>query len=400
MFCTASGHLGKARLHLLRRAQIELLLGVPQPLGVGQLRLRADADQAVVRVRVALLDVMHVVRRDQLQAELLRPRNQVPVDLGLLRQAVVLQFQVEVLRAERLLEPVNRLARPGQLVLLNPLRDFARQAAGERDQPLLVRRQQFLVDARLVVIALQVRRGGELDQVLVAGFVLGQQHEVVIHVPPAGAGLLLEPAAGRDIDLAADDRLDAFLARRLVEINRPVKHAVIGDRQRRELQLMRLVHQPVQPASPIEQRILGVQMKMDKFRVRHEQQFTAGSTVPGKKRLSAVAGARRPGRQQQTRPAVRPSPGRLGIRRRLIQAGNTVSYLALPPAGAPAARDQLHRASASHPGFPRRPPSSASRCNRGTASASPVRQAVLDVAAALAYSTFWAGIFSLSLMMW
>ena len=187
-----------------------------------------------MRVRVALLDVMHVVRRDQFQAELLRPRNQVPVDLGLLGQAVVLQFQVEILRPERLLEPVNRLARPGQLVLLNPLRDFARQAAGERDQPLLVRRQQFLVDARLVVIALQMRRGGELDQVLVAGFILGQQDEVVINVPPARAGLLLEPAPGRDIDLAADDRLDASLARRLVEINRPVKHAVVGDRQRRE----------------------------------------------------------------------------------------------------------------------------------------------------------------------
>ena len=261
--------LGKARLHLLRRTQIELLLGVPQPLGIGQLRLRADADQAVVRVRVALLDVMHVVRRDQLQAELLRPGNQVPIDLGLLGQAVVLQLQVEVLRPEGLLEPVNRLARLGQLVLLNPLRDFARQAAGERDQPLLVRRQQFLVDARLVVIALQMRRRGELDQVLVAGFILGQQHEVVIDVPSARAGLLLEPAPGRDIDLAADDRLDALLARRLVKINRPVKHAVVGDRQRGELQLVRLVHQPVQTAGAIEQRILGVQMQMNKFGVRH-----------------------------------------------------------------------------------------------------------------------------------
>ena len=55
----------------------------------------------------------------------------------------------------------------------------------------------------------------------------------------------------------------------LVEINRPVKHPVVGHRQRGELQLVRLLHQPVQPASPIEQRILGVQMKMDKFRVRH-----------------------------------------------------------------------------------------------------------------------------------
>jgi hypothetical protein len=32
---------------------------------------------------------------------------------------------------------------------------------------------------------------------------------------------------------------------------------------------MRLVHQPVQPAGAIEQRILGVQMQMDKIGVRH-----------------------------------------------------------------------------------------------------------------------------------
>jgi hypothetical protein len=37
---------------------------------------------------------------------------------------------------------------------------------------------------------------------------------------------------------------------------------------------MRLVHQPVQAAGAIEQRILGVQMKMDKIRVRHEESLT------------------------------------------------------------------------------------------------------------------------------
>ena len=254
------GDFGKARLHLLRRTQIELLLGVLHPLRVRQLRLRADADEAVVRMRVGFLDVMHVVGRDELQPELLGPRDQVPVDLGLLGKAVILHLQVKVLRAERLFEPVNRLARFRQLVLLNPLRDFAGQAAGERDEPLLVRRQQFLVDARLVVIALRVPQGGELDQVLVADFIFGQQDEVVISVPPARAGLLLEPAPRRDIDFAADDRLDAFLARRLVKWNRPVQHAVIGDRQCRECQFVGFVHQPVQPASPIEQRILGVQV--------------------------------------------------------------------------------------------------------------------------------------------
>jgi hypothetical protein len=33
---------------------------------------------------------------------------------------------------------------------------------------------------------------------------------------------------------------------------------------------MRLVHQPIHPAGAIEQRILGVQMQMNKVCVRHE----------------------------------------------------------------------------------------------------------------------------------
>ena len=41
-----------------------------------------------------------------------------------------------------------------------------------------------------------------------------------------------------------------------------------------EFQVVRFVHQPVQPAGAIEQRILGVQMEMDKIGMRH------GSKLP------------------------------------------------------------------------------------------------------------------------
>ena len=91
----------------------------------------------------------------------------------------------------------------------------------------------------------------------------------MINVAPAAAGFLFQPAARRDIDLAADDGFDAFFARRLVKINDAVHRAVVGDGERGEFQFMGLVHQPVQPAGAIEQRILGVQMEMNKVRVRH-----------------------------------------------------------------------------------------------------------------------------------
>ncbi len=105
-----------------------------------------------------------------------------------------------------------------------------------------------------------MRGGRKLDEVLVADLVFGQKDQVMINVAAPGGGLLIEPAAGCDIDLAADDGLDAPLARLPVEVHGPIEHPVVGDGQRAELQLMRPFHQTVQTARPIEQGILGVQM--------------------------------------------------------------------------------------------------------------------------------------------
>ena len=66
-------------------------------------------------------------------------------------------------------------------------------------------------------------------------------------------GFLFQPAPRRNVNLAADDGLDAFLARGLIKLNRPVHCAVVGDGERGEFQFMRLVHQPVQTARAIEQ---------------------------------------------------------------------------------------------------------------------------------------------------
>ena len=180
---------------------------------------------------MCFFDIVNVVRRHQLQTEIFGPGNQVPIDFGLLRQVVVLQFEIKVFRAERLLEPINRLASARQIILLNQLRNFAGQAAGQRDQSLLVRRQSFLIEARFVVKAFQMRVGHEFDQVLVADLIFGQQHEVVINVPAAAGGFLFQPASWCDINFAANDRLDALGARALIKLNRAIKDSVIGERQ-------------------------------------------------------------------------------------------------------------------------------------------------------------------------
>ena len=92
---------------------------------------------------------------------------------------------------------------------------------------------------------------------------------MIISIFPAQTGLFLKAASPCDIDLAADDRLDPLAAGGLIKIDGPKEHAMIGYRQGRELQLMRFIHEPVHAASAIEQRILGVNMKMNKVSVRH-----------------------------------------------------------------------------------------------------------------------------------
>jgi hypothetical protein len=216
-----------------------------------------------------LLDVMHVVRRHAFQPELLRPLDEVLVYLGLLGDPVVLEFEIKIIRAERLLEPIHRIARLGELILHDRLRDLARETARQRDQPILALRQDFFVNARLVVIALQMRRGCKFDEIFVADLIFREQNEMVVDVLAAGGRLLFEPRSGGDVNFAADDGLDALAPRFLPKIHRAVHRAVIRDGERGQLQFVRLLDEFVQTAGAIEQGILGVQMQMDKVSVRH-----------------------------------------------------------------------------------------------------------------------------------
>ena len=145
--------------------------------------------------------------------------------------------------------------------------DLPLEAAAQPDQPLRVLREQLLVDARLVVEPLGIAGRHELDEVVVALVGLGQQHEMVRRLPYSAA--LRQPAAGRDIDLAAENRLHPTLLGVVVEDHRREHVAVLGDGQRRHLQPGRLVQQFVDPARAVEQRKLGVKMKVNEVLISH-----------------------------------------------------------------------------------------------------------------------------------
>ncbi len=109
-----------------------------------------------MRARVFVEQVVHVAGRDKRETGALRELRELRVDPRLLGEPRVLDLDVGRLAPEDLDEPVEVGRSVGLARLLERLRDASRKASGERDQPFRVRLEQPPVDARLVVVALQI----------------------------------------------------------------------------------------------------------------------------------------------------------------------------------------------------------------------------------------------------
>ena len=91
----------------------------------------------------------------------------------------------------------------------------------------MIGREQLVVHGRPAVKPLGKAAGHQLDQIPVARLVLHQQHQMILFL--AVFAILVKTAVGRDVDLAADDRLDALGRACLVERHGAVHHPMVGD---------------------------------------------------------------------------------------------------------------------------------------------------------------------------
>ncbi len=108
----------------------------------------------------------------------LREGDQLRVDLVLLGEPGVLDLDVRRLRPEYLHQSVEVCARVLRAALRELAGDAAREAARERDDALRVTLEELPVDARLVVVALEVTERRQLDEVRVTLVRLGEQGQV------------------------------------------------------------------------------------------------------------------------------------------------------------------------------------------------------------------------------
>ena len=180
----------------------------------------------------------------------------------LLGDAVVLQLEVEAVRAEELAVVQRARLRASAVLPVEDGRgDVAGQAGAQGDEPLVVALEELVVDARLVVEAFGVPEGGEREEVAVARRVAGEQDEVVV-TRALLAARLLQARAGRHVELGADDGLDALLPAFLVEREGAEHVAVVGEGEARHAELLRPADERVDGGGAVEEGEIGMAVQV------------------------------------------------------------------------------------------------------------------------------------------
>ena len=155
----------------------------------------------------------------------------------------------------------------GRVVVLfhQALGDFAFQAARESDQSLGVFGQKLLAHSRLVVETAQRGFRRDLGQVAVAFFVFRQHQQVVVGVAVGRRALDVVVVLLADVKLAADDRLDSGLVRRIHEVDRAEDVAVVGHGDRGHAQLFHALDKLFHVAGAVEHGVVGMEMQVNEL---------------------------------------------------------------------------------------------------------------------------------------
>ena len=259
------GHVAEDLRHLPRALQEHFFGLHPRRLGLVEAHARRDAGERPLRARVVALQVVGVVARHHGEVELLRELEETAVERVLLEQPVVLQLDEEVPRIEHLLEGDQRAARDVRGVLQQPLGDQPAEAAGHHHQALGVALEHREVGLRGDAFGdIEPGARDQRDEVAIA-LLGGRQHRQVIG---AVEPVLVGSIAGKRVPeghLAPENRLDARGVGLLIEVDRAMHVAVVGERHRRHAELLHPGAQFLHPDGAFQHRVLGVDVEMNEL---------------------------------------------------------------------------------------------------------------------------------------
>ncbi len=121
--------------------------------------------------------------------------------------------------------------------------------------------KKFFIKTGVIIKPFELCRAGQLEQVLIAGVVLGQQQQVVGALVELGI-LVPHPARGK-ITFQTNDGFYAGFFGCVIKFDHAKHGAVIGDGHRRHAQFLGARHQLFDITETVKQRIMGVDMQVD-----------------------------------------------------------------------------------------------------------------------------------------
>ena len=251
---------GEGAQHLLLGLDVELVGVHAHAVLVLQGLARLDAHQHLLHLCILAGQIVAVVGAHQRDVHLPRQLDEPGQHLLLLGDAVILQLDEEVAPSEDVQIALGHGARVVLPPVQQQLGQIARQAGAHGDQALVVLLQQIIVHPRPVVVAPQPSLAHQRGQVLIALLIFTQQNQVA--VVAGDAGLVVHIRA--DVHLAADHRMDALGLGRTVEVQHAVHHAVVGDGAGLHAQRLQPLHQRLDAARAVQQRVFRVQMQVCK----------------------------------------------------------------------------------------------------------------------------------------
>ena len=205
---------------------------------------------------------MRVVGGDHGDIEFTLETEQRLVYLLFLLEALILNFEIEVARPKMSWYCAAAVRAFSYSTGDQVFAELAAEAAREADEALGMFGEVTLADARLAVEAVERCLGRDTDEVSVAFFILGEHQQVIVVVAFAGRAVVF---VFRDVELAAEDRLDAFFLRGLEEVHGAVDVAVVGHGDGLLAQRGNAVNEFLDVAGSVEEGVLGVQMEVGEF---------------------------------------------------------------------------------------------------------------------------------------
>ena len=202
--------------------------------------------------------------------------------------AVVLQLQIEMVGTENIGHPQGIFLCALIVLVHQVLGNAAGQTGGSGDQALMVLFKQLQIHTGLAVEAVDKSLGHHQAEILIALAVLAQQHQMVGVVIDA-VDPVCHGAAG-NIDLTADDGLDASGFGCFVEVDTAIHNAVVSDGHGGLAQFLDPIHQPVDAAGAVQEAEFRMDMQMHKAHLdaslaystsRFSRWFMAGLVMGG-----------------------------------------------------------------------------------------------------------------------